>query len=373
MPTNTIYTLFFNVNTVWDSLRKATANNLSTLTYDNLLYHKTLFSFQSQTGISLKDVITNQVISSWSASGTLNVAFPFLPKNIRIFWKNKYKEYYLDEQRDKYLIQFKFDTKYDKITIAANWPYEYTPDSYDAENKTCAYNLSTQFKNIQKWVNTYNIYGYLNGTQNKLLTMTVHYGIKPNTTPLLSKKTNYTIVYLDEPNSRAIVENLKQEFLNQGIDNYITRSSYSNFSEFEWKLASKGYDMALLPLELGLKSDLSALFSDNTVLNPSQYTNDRMSQLLQKYTNGDKAATNEIISIYQKIYPFVMLGSLKQVLYIKSTYWEKVVDDYTTQNFRQNMINTLKTYETVVLDKDILFELQNITDYITEKLSLRSQ
>lgn len=48
------------------------------------------------------------------------------------------------------IIQYKFDTKYDKITIAANGPYEFTPDSYDAENKTCAYNLSLQFKNIKK-------------------------------------------------------------------------------------------------------------------------------------------------------------------------------------------------------------------------------
>jgi len=65
--------------------------------------------------------------------------------------------------------------------------------------------------------------------------------------------------------------------------------------------------MALLPLELGLKTDLSALFSDNTVLNPSQYTNDRITELLQKYTNGNRAAASEIVSMYQKIYPFVML------------------------------------------------------------------
>ena len=113
--------------------------------------------------------------------------------------------------------------------------------------------------------------------------MKVHYGVKSQTSTLNTKKTNYTIIYLDEPNSQKIVNNLKQYFTDQGIDNFITRTYYNSIQEFEGKLSSKGYDMALLPLELGLKSDLSALFSDNILLNPSQYTNDRVSQLLQKY------------------------------------------------------------------------------------------
>jgi hypothetical protein len=53
--------------------------------------------------------------------------------------------------------------------------------------------------------------------------------------------------------------------------------------------------MALLPLELGNKKDLSALFSDNILLNPSQYTNDRIIQLLQNFNNGNKSAINEIL------------------------------------------------------------------------------
>jgi hypothetical protein len=174
---------------------------------------------------------------------------------------------------------------------------------------------------------------------------------------------------LDEPNSRQIVETLKQYFLDQGIDNYITRSAYSSFSEFEWKLGSKWYDMALLPLELGLKTDLSALFSDNTVLNPSQYTNDRITELLQKYTNGNRAAASEIVSMYQKIYPFVMLWSLKQVLYVKSAYADKLTGAYAVHSFRQNLINSLKTYETVVLNKSQLLNLDTALTFVKEKFT----
>lgn len=78
--------------------------------------------------------------------------------------------------------------------------------------------------------------------------------------------------------------------------------------------------MVLLPLELGLKSDLSALFSDNIVLNPSQYTNDRLIQLLQKYNNGTTSIAQEITTLYSKIYPFVVVGFLKKALFIRSWY-----------------------------------------------------
>ncbi len=375
LPTNTLYTVFFNVNTISENLRKGFANVFSILTYPNLLYHKTLFSFTPTTGIVLKDIISNQTIGWWtglSKSGGVVSTFPFLPKNIWIFWKNKYKEYYLDEFRDKYLIQFKFDTKYDKITIAANSDFEFTPDSYDPETKTCSYNLSLQFKNIRKGINTYTVYWYLDGKKSKLLTMKLHYWVKPQVVPAVTKKTNFNIIYLNEPNSTKVVDTLKQSFIEQDIDSYITFSPYNNFTEFEGKLSSKAYDMVILPLDLGLKSDLSALFSDNTTLNPSQYSNDRVIELLQKFNNGNKAATNEILSTYSKVYPFVMLGSLKQTLYIKSKYPSTLDTRHNNITFRYQIINALKTYETLILKKENIFNKENVTRFLRKQLQLEN-
>lgn len=366
---NILYTLFFNINTVWEQTRKALAHYVAINNYSNIIKRPTPFSFSPQTGLLLKESMINQtLVTSWSSnSGTLNSSFPFLPKNIWIFWKGKYKEYYLDEFRDKYLIQFKFDTKYDKITIAANSPYEFTPDSYDSENKTCAYNLSIAFKNIKRGQNYYTVYGYIAGKQIKLLTMKVHYGIKPQITPLTTKKTNYNIIYLEEPNSSSIVENLKQLFVDQWVDSLITRSGYPTFNEFEGKLASKWYDMVLLPLELGLKSDLSALFSDNIVLNPSQYTNDRLIQLLQKYNNGTTSSAQEITTLYEKTYPFVVVGFLKKALFIRSGYGNAIGSNYTTTTMRTRLNNWLKVYETVVFDKEKLLKWDALKQFIKSK------
>ena len=194
--------------------------------------------------------------------------------------------------------------------------------------------------------------------KNKLLSMKVHYGVKPQTSTLNTKKTNYTIIYLDEPNSQKIVNNLKQYFTDQGIDNFITRTYYNSIQEFEGKLSSKGYDMALLPLELGLKSDLSALFSDNILLNPSQYTNDRVSQLLQKYTNGNKS----------NIDSFVVIGSLTQNLYINAEYKDKIKpDEMTSRTFRTVLINSLKTYETLILSNETIFDRNNFSSFMQSK------
>lgn len=85
-PSSTLYTLFFNINTVSDSMRKALSNNLISQNYDNLLYHKTLFSYTADTGMHLKDIINNQtIVNSGNVSGSLQNSFPFLPKNIWIF------------------------------------------------------------------------------------------------------------------------------------------------------------------------------------------------------------------------------------------------------------------------------------------------
>ncbi|HMY80276.1 MAG TPA: hypothetical protein PK048_00340 [Candidatus Absconditabacterales bacterium] len=370
LPSNTLYTLFFNINTVSESMRKQLAHVVGSYKYSNLVPPYSLFHLPALSGADLRATISSQITPTGTGtSGTLTSSFPFLPKNIWIFGKNKYKEYYLDEFRDKYLIQFKFDTKYDKVTIAANSPYEYTPDSYDAENKTCAYNLSIQFKNITKGVNYYTVYGYIGTQKTKLLTMKVHYGVKPDVLPTITKKTNYTLIYLDEPNSVRIIDHLKQLFVDQGIESYITWTSYPNFTEFEGKLASKGYDMVLLPLELGLKSDLSALFSDNIVINPSQYTNDRLIQLLQKYTNGNKTSSNEITTLYQKIYPFAMMGLLKQVLYVKSSYEDKLINQkYSINNFRTTLNNGLKTYDTIVIDWKKIMNRINIKNFVIKTL-----
>ncbi len=369
ISSNTLYTLFFNINTVWEQTRKALAHHITLSSYDNIVKRPTPFTFTPQTWLLLKEIMINQSsVVSWSLSGAqLNSSFPFLPKNIWIFWKGKYKEYYLDEFRDKYLIQFKFDTKYDKITIAANSPYEFTPDSYDPENKTCAYNLSLQFKNIKKWVNYYVVYGYLWENKVKLLTMKVHYGIKPQIAPIAVKKTNYNIIYLDEPNSTKIVDRLKQLFVDQGVDSLITWTSYPNFSEFEGKLASKWYDMVLLPLELWLKSDLSALFSDNIVLNPSQYTNDRLIQLLQKYNNGSVAHAQEISTLYGKTYPFAVIGFLKKALFVRSWYGNSIWSDYTTSTMRSRLNNELKVYETLVFNKEKLLDREKIKQFIRDQ------
>jgi uncharacterized membrane protein len=89
---------------------------------------------------------------------------------------------------------------------------------------------------------------------------------------------------------------------------------------------------------------------------------------LQNFNNGNKSAINEILWIYQKIYPFTMLWALKQKIYVKNTYMDRINGEYTSHNFRDRFVNELKAYETVVIDSEILWNLDNLMQFVKSKL-----
>ncbi|MEI6774547.1 MAG: hypothetical protein WCL18_07365 [bacterium] len=73
------------------------------------------------------------------------------------------------------------------------------------------------------------------------------------------------------------------------------------------------YDLLVNTVDMGLKKDLTKLFStDKSEVNPSQYQNQRLTTLLKQYVVADeknkKKPLTEINTIYSKDMPFVILG-----------------------------------------------------------------
>jgi hypothetical protein len=80
---------------------------------------------------------------------------------------------------------------------------------------------------------------------------------------------------------------------------------------------------------MGLKKDLTKLFStDKSEINPSQYQNQKLINLLKQYIDADdkgkKKPLAEINSIYSKDMPLVLLGKEYMHIQFKPNVMEKL-------------------------------------------------
>jgi hypothetical protein len=99
--------------------------------------------------------------------------------------------------------------------------------------------------------------------------------------------------------------------------------------ELQGKLMVGDYDILISAVDMGLKQDLTKLFStDKSEINPSQYQNQKLTTLLKQYIAADEKGKRkpliEINSIYSKDMPFVILGKEYLNLNIKPTLMEKL-------------------------------------------------
>lgn len=374
LSTSTIYTLFFNTTSVPESYRTLLGTYFSSLPYSQLRLGDVYKIFSMPWSFD-QDKISNFFKNKATISTNNNNSnqTPFLPSNIRLAWKNKFREYYVDTIADVYSIHFNFDYPYDKIWISANSDGQYFPDTYDINKRSTDFNLSPKYNNILTWKNTYTVYWYEKGEPSKIATITIHHGIKPAPSPQNVAPTyqKYNFIYLTNTWSDLdkVVDDMRIHLTNLGSAEHINFIPIYNTKDLEKRIQSKDYDLVLLPIDLGNKSDLSVLFSDNVLINPSLYINKSLWTKVQQYFWWNTNNKSDIISIYSKLTPFVMLGSPYRSLYVKDDYTVEF-DNLDLNNFRYYIINSLGKFEKIELEKDVLLNLSNFMWFINKKTSL---
>ena len=386
---------YFHVNTISDSTRHQLAllfNNVLSLKETNLPWfipYEGMFdiawtvdrnTIKRNLGLikaTIPVVITGETTSGIIASGIINKPTikpdtndtPILTKNILAYGTNKYKTAYLPAQSEKFTILLKFDEEYDKIAIAANGPYKYSPESYKPSTKTAEYNLSTAFNNLKVGKNTYTVRWYKWDQAVTLLTLTIYYIKKPNTTSNQGSNVNKVVtnldgtrtirvVYVKHPVIDAFINQLKVLlWWNQMSDNFIF-NSVDNVSKLEEVVSSKAYEVIIKPMDLGARNDLSILVHDDPMINNAQYKNQTLKNNLAELNQSSRSIKPKIIKSIQEIYyrdtPFMILGNTMEYIWIADHISRTPSIDTSINNVRDQLLNHIRPIYSLKINQKLL-------------------
>ena len=279
---------------------------------------------------------------------------------------------------DKVQVNLTFPAAYDRVSVAANWWVEYFPASYSQATRSTLYNFNPLFRNIQLWRNTYRIKGYTNGVHVATHDIVVYYQTQPDfpqqeTVAVEQTRQPLEVIYFEDPALTGVVE-IFQEYLDSNdLSSYFTITGYDDSDTFEWKLTSLDYDIVIRSINMGLRKDLSNLFTSSVpTINPSLYVNTDFADLINRYflepTNRD-AIKSQIDEIYRGSVPFVILwkelGSILTSSDVSVTYPERLY----VLGWRKDFINTIEWFAHQEIDWDKFRSGSNIVAFINSMIN----
>lgn len=187
-----------------------------------------------------------------------------------------------------------------------------------------------------------------------------------------------TIVYYSNYINDFVVARLQRIFQEANISENFVFEKITTPQELQGRLMVGDYDLLVNTVDMGLKKDLTKLFStDKSEINPSQYQNQKLITLLKQYTSADdkgkKKPLVEINSIYSKDMPLVILGKEFMKINFKPSIMEKLVttgangeiDEYNRRNY---IYRNLKLVTNIHIDGKKIWNFDNFSNFITTSI-----
>lgn len=138
------------------------------------------------------------------------------------------------------------------------------------------------------------------------------------------------------------------------------------------------YDLLINTVDMGLKKDLTKLFStDKSEINPSQYQNQKLTTLLKQYIAADdwskKRPLNDINAIYSKDMPFVVLGKEYLTINMKPNIMKILFSSWTIANIdeynrRTFVYKNLKLVSNIHIDGKKIWNFGNFEKFLTNAI-----
>lgn len=252
---------------------------------------------------------------------------------------------------------------YTRISVTPNGEREYFPVSYDAAAKTFQYNLSTVYKTINQWVNTYIIKGYEGNEVTNERTLTVRYidtppAPEPVEPPPATLDEPFVVVYFEDATTIALINAWKAYLANNEWSEWFVFKGHSDPSSLEGKLTTKEYDIALRTINFWLRKDLSTLLTtDNPIINPSLKKNDALSNLITSYflTDNDEQKAKiqqQIQDLHRQDPQLNILGKAYGKVWAKTnggiTYPEKLY----VLGRRKGVLQKIQLFQHINIDRE---------------------
>jgi len=385
--TNQLITVFFNTRSdrlrvrgrrvLWGLIK----HNFYDSGYENYFEKNDdgLFDVFQSTWWDVKDLLNREYI--WSAitkNDLLDIDVQALPKTIAIKWENQKLVYFIDTW-SSISTELTFDKWYDNVIVEYKGK-TYTPKHFVKWGKSWWYTFGLAEKNFWSGINKYSIYGYDKGKKILLSSLDIYDVIAETQTEttMPSEPVKFTVVYYSNYINDFVVARLQRIFSEANVGENFVFEKIETPQELQWRLVVGDYDLLINTVDMWLKKDLTKLFStDKSEVNPSQYQNQKLTTLLEKYIaadeKGKKKPLTEINSIYSKDMPFVILGKEYLTINFKPTIIEKLfgtgynieIDEY---NWRSYIYKNLKLVKNIHIDGKKIWNFDNFSNFLTNAI-----
>lgn len=231
--------------------------------------------------------------------------------------------------------------------------------SYDKTKRTAKHTIP--LKDIKPGLNTYTLYTKDKDKVINIGSITIYLLDKQAPEEVLQTPgTTITIIYQNTIPTQKVVQHLKSIFESMNIADFFIFRPLSTRAEMEVEIAANEYDLAIIPIERWLKKDISPILkTSDPITNPSQYTNPQFSTLFEQYIQFDqdnKSIRDEIIAIYTRDIPFMILGKQVSSIYVRPDIYEQIFLMNTgmvfENNWRQMIYENLSRANTMHIDTE---------------------
>lgn len=263
------------------------------------------------------------------------------------------------------------DDVYDRVTIAHNGGVAYAPRTYNAITQSFYYTLAPYNANLVEWLNEYEIIGVKWWEETIIANMDIYYLTSPlEDDEQVADEDKISIVYVYHPTIDYVVSRLTDIFSGADMGDYFLFEWYDDPDSFEGRLLSQDYDIVLRIVDLWQRNDWRSLFAGkNPILNPSLYSEWSFVTALGQYAENpsNQDINNNILTLYGKDMPFVILWQLFDMVSVRNTIDEQVDND-SAYTYIYNLHKEL--YHTISLGTRLSISWDNIlnTNYISEFL-----
>ena len=383
--THAYTTIFFNTNSskMGVRLRRSLAwlinHNFYTDSSEKFIWKdQRIFNNFMSTGANIQEFLTRITpdgkasIAELEESGVKNLT----TKSITFNEKDRKNAYYINTNPFSVEINITLaSSTYPTLGIKYGEIDKGNISSYNKQARTAKHTIP--LKDIKPWLNTYTLYTKDKDKVINIGSITIYVLDKQAPEQALQTPgTTITIIYQNTIPTQKVVQHLKSIFESMNIADFFIFRPLSTRAEMEAEIAANEYDLAIIPIERWLKRDISPILkTSDPITNPSQYTNPQFSTLFEQYIQFDqdnKAIRDEIVAIYTRDIPFMILGKQVSSIYVKPDIYEQIFLMYTgvvfENNWRQMIYENVSRANTMHIDTESIWWPKAFWDFVRTTL-----
>ena len=262
-------------------------------------------------------------------------------------------------------LEIKFSNQFENIKVKDTKGHTFSPKNYKKTDKKISYPLENG-KNLNPGQNQYTIVGSIKGKMYTIANIDLYVLATSEKPQEATSDRKIKVVYYNNLESNFAIKQFRKLLENAKIlDNFLFEQ-VSSPEQFEAKIVMEDYDILLTTITMGMKKDVhKVLATDDSLMNPSKYTNPNLTNLFKQYMKNPQQTeiVNQINGIVAQDMPLVIVGHPYDFINIKKNL---ITPEFSSDTlFEYNWRNRLYTTTTLTQSVELNFKkVKNIREFI---------